>query len=547
MSDKVLDAATQQMLNMSDEDMARMSFTAPWQYGGATDNDEIDGDGWAEKTLKLEEGKAGLSHAEMQTECWRKFVRNPQVNTAVRGLVGRLTGLGFACTSGNEDVQKVINEIERDPRNRLYNYWPKYTARGLIESELFLLLTVHTNGFIEVDFIDPSTVGPGGTRNSGIIFHPKKQTMPVFYCITDEHSNIVEQIPSIFVAYFPKIVNDVRKSKENGRLLFNTKLQQTSKSRKKVYKPFGGYTRFIVSWDRGFVTDRAISYLRTTLEWLNHYENLKKYEIDHKKSSGSYLWTFKFTEPSMFKAWLSLSDADKRKTGIMAKKTPGGSLILPPGVELDVVNPTLSSISGQDQDIMDMISSGLNEPADIMTGAAKGTFASVKASRGPMSDRVSDEVALFERFLLWDFWASVFHLKIKLDKFPETIKVREAVKFGPKGEPVFENRPRKPEELITIAFPISETLDYKERLALMGVKNGPVTESLGVPPSEVARKLGFGSYERLRLQKATEDEKYPELVYAIDQESWQETVEGEHPKKDKKKKEKKEEKSNESK
>ena len=150
----------------------------------------------------------------------------------------------------------------------------------------------------------------------------------------------------------------------------------------KIFRQFGGFYRFIVSWDRGFVTRRAISYLRTILQWLNHYENLKKYEIDHKKSSGAYLWVFKIIDARSFKLWLQMSDEEKRKTGIMAKKTPGSSLVLPPGIVLEVVNPNLSQITEQDEDIKEMIASGLNEPSDVMTGTTKGsTFSSITASR----------------------------------------------------------------------------------------------------------------------------------------------------------------------
>ena len=69
----------------------------------------------------------------LQLECWNKFHRNPQINTSVRGLQGRLTGRGFETTSEIRKVQEVIEEIELDPRNRLYNFWPKYVGRSNVE------------------------------------------------------------------------------------------------------------------------------------------------------------------------------------------------------------------------------------------------------------------------------------------------------------------------------------------------------------------------------------------------------------------------------
>jgi len=278
--------------------------------------------------------------------------------------------------------------------------------------------------------------------------------------------------------------------------------------------------------------------LRTVLEWLNHYENLKKYEIDHKKAAGSYLWVFSFDNPRDFKLWLTLSDEERAKTAIFQKKTPGGTLVLPPGMTVEAKNPNLTSIKEQDTDLLQMVISGLNEPADVTTGTSKGTFASVKASRGPMSDRVSDEIAEFDRFQKYDFWGSIFFLKNKLNGFPEFFKIKEAVDFDDNQEPIFKKVKKRPEQLIDISYPVSETINFEGRAkGLLGVKHGPVTESVGIPSSEISKRLGIGGYARMRLRKATEDEMYPELIYeqGVDAESMQETIEGEPGKKKTKK------------
>jgi len=509
------------IMEMPEEVMSTLTFSMPWQYDAGT-GAYADEDGFSSLTGATGKDDPKTTRVQLQQECWNKFNRNPQFNTATRGLLGRLTGLGFEMSSDIAEIQEAIEQTTFDQRNRLYNYWPKYVGRNLIEGELFLLLTVHTDGFVEIDFIDPSSISGAGDDDSGIIFHPSKVLMPLVYSI-DNNSGFKAQIPSIFCAYYPELIEIAAKDKD-----FSRKLLTNSRSRKKKYAQFNGYYRFIVSWDRGFLTRRAISYMRTTVEWLNYYENLKKYEIDHKKSSGSYLWVFRFTEPRAFKLWLSLSDEDRRKTGITAKKTPGGSLVLPPGVEVDVRNPNLSRISDQDTDIMDMVSSGLNEPEDVTMGRAKGTYASVKASRGPMADRTSDEISFFDRFLKYDFWEAVFFLKSSVSDFKNEHKVREATHFDKDGEPVFGNVKRKASHLVEISYPISENIDYECRArGLMGVKHGPATDVLGVPYSEIARRMGFSNYGRLRLKHATEKEQYPELIYAVDAESLQETMEAE--------------------
>lgn len=515
------------VMNIPDEVMSNMTFSVPWQFDEGT-SERKDPDGFPTTSDGKEDG--ALARRSLQDQCWDKFQRNPQVNTAIRGLAGRMCGNGFGASSEIRQIQEVLDEITFDWRNRLYALWPKYAARAEIEGELFLLFTLHENGFVEVDFVDPTTVDSGGDDGTGIIFHPTKALMPLFFNVRTNRLNSTnlkehEQIPSIYVARYPQFVNDVKK-----HLDFKASYQENSKSRKKVFQDFGGYYRFMCYWEKGYMTRRAIGYLRTTLEWLNHYENLKKYEIDHKKSAGAYVWTVQIEDPRTFKLWLSLSDEERAKTGIMAKKTPGSTLVLPPGCTLSATYPQLSKISEEDTDILSLITAGLNEPEDISTGASRAPYASVKASRGPYSDRMSDEIAYFERFLKYEFWSTIFFLRSKVVRFPTKFKVREATSFDENGEPKFETLQKSPEHLVDISFPTSEVIDYEARAkGLLGTKHGPVSEQIGIPSSEVARRMGFGGYGRLRLQKATEDSRYPELVYSagVDAEKVQETTEGE--------------------
>jgi hypothetical protein len=496
------ESALRALNKLDDDDLSALKFIMPWQYG-ATTTVTTDEDGFSTST-KLSKENPDLYREQLQQVCWDKFNKNPHVNTAIRGQIGRLTGFGFEISSEVQQIQEVIEETEFDWRNRLYLFWPKFVGRAIIEGELFLCLTVHPDSFVEVDFIDPVFIQSGQTAG-GIINHPTKTTLPLIYCIKDAQGTEF-QIPSIFTAKYPDL--EAMAIKDPG---------YSADSRTK-----GGSNRFIVSWDRSLLTKRGTSYLQTVIEWLNYYEVLKKYEIDHKKSSGSYLWTITMEDPKSFRLWLSLSESEKRETGIMAKKEPGGTLVLPPGMKLTAVNPTLPKISEGDTDILHMITSGLNEPEDVSTGQSKGTFASVKASRGPMSDRISDEVSYFEKFLKYDFYAAIFFLKQKFGKFPEFFKVRKAVDFK-NEKPIFENVKKKPEFLLDISFPVSEVIDAESRArAYLGVKHGSTFDTLGIPNAEIAKKLGFGNYKKMRLEQATEEDTYPELIPTLDAESVQE-------------------------
>ncbi len=512
---------TEFIQEIPDEVLERMQFSAPWQYDSGQTATH-DGDGFSSDISAFNR----LSHEQLQQECWNKLHLNPQINTAVRGHAGRLAGNGFECVSYFPEINKVLRETTIDFRNRLYNFWPKYVARAYAEGELFLMLTVHADGFCEVDFVDPSNIGGTGDDGTGIIFHPTKTQMPLFYNVRYKNSAGMEdweQIPSVFIARAPDLAKSVMKHQDYDR---KRQSQSRTMSRRASFKKMGGYDRFIVGWDKGFVTRRAVSYLRTTLVWLNHYENLKKYEIDHKKSSGAYLWVFKIVDAKSYKIWLSLSDEDRKKTGIMSKKTPGGSLVLPPGMEVECKNPNLSSITDQDGDILGMATSGLNEPEDVTTGKSSGTFASVKASRGPMSDRTADEIAYFERFLKYDFWGSILYIRSVVDKsFPRTFKKREAVSFNKSQKAVFKDVEYFAEELVDINFPVSETIDVESRArGYMGVKHGPLAESLGMNNERIARQMGINGFGRMRLDKATEDETFPELEYNVDAETLQENI-----------------------
>lgn len=510
---KRFDIAIKGLEKLTDEELSSLTFTLPWQYdadtGGYSDPDNFSSEAYSK------EDKVSESRSKLQKACWDKFHTNPHMNTAVRGISGRLTGFGFEVTSDVFEIREAIREMENDPRNRLYNFWPKYVVRSFIEGELFLVLTVHPDGFIEVDFMDPDVV-QSGMGTDGIIYHPSKTTMPLVYCIENGNSEVL-QIPSIFLAYYPELIAEARRDKS-----YNDKYMDPCRTRNRKFKKIGGFNRFVVAWDRSFVTRRNTSYLRTTIEWLNHYETLKKYEIDHKKSAGSYLWVVTIEDAKAYRIWLAMSDADRRKTGIMAKKTPGGTMVLPMGMKMEAISPNLPKISDTDTDILHMVTSGMNEPADVSTGESKGTYASIKATRGPMSDRISDEVAYFERFLLYDFYRAFFFLKSTVSDFPSTFKVTEVIDFQ-NQKPIERELDRKPEDLIQICFPVSEMIDAESRArAYLGVKHASTYDVLGVPNEEIAKKMGIGNYKKLRLQHATEEKKYPELLPPVDPESIQE-------------------------
>jgi hypothetical protein len=469
------------------------------------------------------------NYGQLQKACWDKFVSNPQINSHVRDYMGSLTGMGFRVESQIQELQDKIDETIEDPRNNLSVRMTQYVARSEIEGELFLSFTLHTDGFVEIDFLDPSLISAGGESSSGIYHHNNKSMFPLVYRFTrpatNGKSNETLFLPSINLAHFPEMKVDAEaliKNDAGATGLYG-------KSTNKAYKKLGGLTTFVVTWDRGFLTNRNVSHLKTTLVWINHYESLKRWEIDHKKSAGSYLWVASITDSKAYRTWLKLTSEEKQETGLFAKKVPGGTIVLPPGINLECKNPNLSSISGQDTDIMQMVTSGLNRPEDMVNGSSSGSKEGIQASRGPQSDRTQDQLAYFERFLRFEFWRSVLLLCYRSGYLKETYSIKEAVEFK-EQEPIFKKVTKKGYNLIEFEFPQSEVSDMEGKArALLGVKHGSVAESLGIPHEEIANKLGFGSYYKKRLGFATEEKTYPKTPLAIAIDAAEESAASQEP------------------
>jgi len=516
-----------ELLDLLPEDvLTKIGFSFPWQTTPSAPTTEVDEDGFT-ITIGRGTGVNSLTFQKIQNECWNKFLDSPQVHTSVWDTIGRVTGDGFEISSDIYELNNYLKKIANDPRNNLYTNHTKHFGRGLVEGELYLVLTLHDDGFVEVDFRDPGTVtGIGKSQNDGIVCHPRKANMPLFYSFQDndgEFGNNHQFIPSIYLAYYPELWDEwVVKHQQ-----FNAELFKPSRSPKRMYKKFNGFKQFVIQWDRGLFTGRNLSHLRTIIKWVNFYENLKQYEIDHKKASGAYLWVVKMQDPKAFRLWLSLSDEDRKKTGIMSKKVPGGQLILPPGIDIEVKNPQLPKISEADTDILHMVTSGLNAPEDVITGQSKGTFASVKASRGPQSDRVSDLCAYFGRFLIMDMYRPILFLAAEAGAIAKTYTVEECIDYKDQ-EPVFKKVKKEPYELVYVDFPSSEVSDYEGRAkGLLGVKHGSLNKTLGISNESLAKKMGFRNYRRERLLAASEEKRFPELLPEVDQETSQEKAEGE--------------------
>ena len=506
---------------LSDGAIDHLMAATPWQGDPAGDLAPVTG----KRPIKDEDGFSMTGYgagdynykgfSQIQDLCWQKFQDNPFVFTTVIDITGRLTGYGFQQNSTYPRANEFMEEIWEDPRNNLVQNFGKYIARSVIQGELFLSLTVHKDGFVEVDFVSPSVI-KGFENNSGILMAKNKPLFPLMYRVQGSTGD-EKFIPSINLAYYPELWKEAIENKHVKK----SKIVGIDAGTK--FKDLNGCQTYMVRWDQGFVTDRNVGRVRASLEWIEHYSNIKKWELDHKKSSGAYLWTIEIEDRQSFRMWLAMSDEERAQTGLLKKKVPGGTIMLPPGFKMQCNNPKLSSITNQDNDILKMISAGLNMPEDVLTGSSSGTtFSGAKLSRGPASDRLQDQISDLDRFLVHGFWRGAMWLHSKINGMPWEYKIRRAYKFE-EGDPKFKNFKVKAHKTVQINYPISEMgdLEGKSR-AFLGVKHGPVTEQLGMSGAEVSKHLGFQNYNQSRLDKATEDDMYPELKTSAEIEAGQE-------------------------
>jgi hypothetical protein len=464
---------------------------------------------------------------ELQKELLQKYFNNPQISSTTRDYIGRMTGHGFSVYSDVQEVDEKLKWIFNDYRNRLHTMLPKFAGRAFVQGELFLVLTIHSDGFVEVDMMSPETLDRVGYSGSGKILHPQKPAMPLAYQFEFEDNNgsgmnRKEIIPSIFVARYPEL-DAVLKDTTEYKSSVAVKPEKTTGKFKELK-----YNKFVVEWDKGLLTSRNISHIASVLTYINYHEALKRLGIDFKKSVSTYVWAVEIDDPKAFRQWLSLSDEEKAATGIMARKEAGSTIILPPSMKLKAMNPQLPKLSGDDQDVLLQVMSGLNVSDDSLMGTSGRNKSGLSETHGTQSDRTSDEIASFERFLRWDLFGNILYLISKVDKsFKYEYKLKKVVDFKNK-KPVKRFVAYTAPELVEFTFPTSQNQAFGDRVSgYLGVKHGDLSSSLGIPKSVIAKELGLSSYEELRKQAAEEEDKYPELVPYEDQESVQEKNEAE--------------------
>lgn len=496
--------------------------TSTWQNQGVLDNGTF-------MPLRIVQSITGESDKTEQeydrttinNEAWKKYKEDAFISSAIDRLAGRVFGRGFGISSHIYEIQEYIDELVESPINELYSGYLGFGIRKMVEYELFLRCTIHIDGFIEFDVIEPDDIkGIGDYCKHGIVHHKTKKTMPVWYRVkrTGLANNLkgsvtdsdFELIPSIYQVYIPEF-SDVYSVEELKGL--NAIVPKKDDALFRKSKGNIKYKQYILNWKHGVKEIiRNVSKLRTIFEPLEDYKKNKRWRSDYMKALSSYFIFYEFEDKIAWYRWQALTADKKRETGLLQPLRPADRLLVPPGIKATIQSPQLPKLSGDDEDLLKWMATAANTPYDIFASDSKGpTYASTKSSRPFYMDYINDWQGFTEQFFIYDFFRFAFYVKSKLDKKFKYSYPVEICKGFKNKKPVFEMKKVPAYKLITCTFPDSqETALADVANGVLGSKRGDLTWHLGVSKKLQAKKLGIQNYQVELMKRAEEENQYPE-------------------------------------
>lgn len=477
-----------------------------------------DGSGLIEMLTGTVEELDKLGLDALRDESWRQYKTSPFIQPSVHDARDSLCGHNFEVTSPNSAIKKVIDGFWYHPLNEINKRIKQFVLTKKVTGELFLILTINKQaGLVEVDMVPPERITGIGDNNCGILFHSRKTRLPLVYNIRFDNGD-EEHVPSTKVAYSPDLIKDLYNEESESKGFDKAKLKASKGD------GIGGFKRFMVEWEGPCLAQRSTSYLRSVLVWNNFFTILKLAEIDHKRAMSAFCYAIKPETLEAWEAWVELPYEKKLETGLLTEKKSGSTIELPFGYDMKILCPQLPSLTGNDNDLIELLSGGLNTARDSMTGSSVETYAGVKLSRGNISDRVKADQEEFERFCKFDLLQPILFIYVNLFGLPNSFTNRECIGYEHasdegKPKPIFDDVQRKVHiggdirKLITISMPIM-TLEPVESQtkAWLGTKPAGADESLGISKKTIAEKLGISDYHAERMARDTEEACYPPLV-----------------------------------
>lgn len=464
----------------------------------------------AEEVTKDGKGKSP-NWRDLQKKCWELYRTFGPVSAAINSKADYTTGHGFSVYSPVLDIRTQLNDIFYSYRNRLYATINGWTIRMLAEGELFLLLAFDDEGKVTVRCLEPERIGKG-TRNDGLLTNPDDVTHTLFYehYYTKQDS---ELIPDISVAFNPDILKEVKVKDIEG---YDEKKTERSKGKGGKFGKVGGFRRFILHWKNLTGINeykRDLSVISTVLEAIHLYWNAIKWQLDHKKAQCAYTNVVGFEDSPQgriaYSLWKSLSEDERKATGLTGALTPGSTVFLLPGMTFEVKAPQLAKLEGENQDLINVAGAGVRSPQDLFQGQASGaTYASLKASRSPLEVEIKNTQYKLSNFMRYEFLRACFTVASKVSSFPEFFPKEDIQEFR-EGNPVFVTVQVEPIELVELTFP---EVSFEEKIegkagAYLGSKHAGL-RSIGISDRKIAEKMGVSDLARQRAERALEERVY---------------------------------------
>jgi hypothetical protein len=467
---------------------------------------------------------------ELQKECWKQYKTFGPLNSAVDTKAYYVAGAGFSVYSLILELNEFIKDFFYSYRNRLYSKCIGWIIRQLAEGENFILISLDEKGNATLRNIEPTRIGD--TDDNGIISDPDDVTQTLFY-LHKLNSGKEEWIPDArFI-----LDGDYMKERRNalGDAFKKSKIKKITKGTGK-FKKFGGYRRFLLHW-KNFSGihefKRDTSSLITTLQWSNLYTKALKWELDYKRALSAYTLEIKFEDSPAGKVawsvWKKMTDAEKAATNLTKPLSPGSRVFVMPGMAIKIQAPQLGSLSGQNQDLLNLAGAGAKTPQDMFQGQTAGqTYASIRSTRPPLMNEIENLQHISKHFFLYELIRVCLHAKITMGgiverngkkyKLQETY-MKKFVEEMKEGKPKIVDVPVEPCEMIEMDMP-SIRFDAKPdetANAYFGSKHTGV-HGAGVSRKTALKKMGVSGLDREIRERALEDEEYGEIISGVDAE-----------------------------
>lgn len=439
------------------------------------------------------------------------------------------SGAGFKVYSMVKEINEYIKLLFGHHKNLLYEQCIGWMSRIQV-SEVFVLISLDETGFSTIRALEPANIGTG--QQPGLFVDPDDVTSTLFY----QHyaGTTVELIPDAWCLLDPAGFKEATSRLIASGQGFDPALISTSTKGGGVFSKVGGYRRFVMHWKnlsciREYLRDTSA--VSTALEWLSLYENSQKWKLDNQKALAAYAYVFSWEDTPAGKigalAWNKMTTEEKLKTGLLSAYTPGSKVFLPPGMKMELKNPSLPSLTGSNLDIFTLAGSGVGIPSDIFVGStADSSYASIRATRPIFNieiDNLQHKFEMFMRRLLRVCFAAkmafggVF-LSLGLQPFRLIPSYEEEweVEKDSKGVPTDRVVTIKvePVEKIKFSFPdpgLETDLQSKANMA-MGSKHAGLL-GMGISPDRLASEFfGVDDYDNERRLNALYEAKYGKLI-----------------------------------